>query len=62
MNNELSEIRFKRGEYIFNQGDISETFYVVKTGRVQLSTNVDIEDSNRYPIVNHNLSELNLGK
>ena len=55
MNNELSEIRYKRDEYIFNQGDISETFYIVKTGRVQLSTNVDIEDSNRYPIVRHSL-------
>ena len=51
MNNELSEIRYKRDEHIFSQGDISETLYIVKSGRVQLTTNVDIEDSNRYPIV-----------
>src|SRR5687768_8421228 len=35
----------------YRRGDQAETFYVIKEGKVNVETNVEIEKANKWPIV-----------
>lgn len=48
----LTEKTFKPGDYIYKQGDESSVFYIIKKGSVLAETVIDIDEYNRYPIVN----------
>ena len=57
-NKYLTERAYKPGDYIYKQGDESSVFYIIRKGSVLVETIIDIDEYNRYPIVNFTFSIL----
>jgi CRP-like cAMP-binding protein len=53
MSNSLIPSFFKSGEKIFEFNEKSHVFYLLKTGRVELQTYIDLKHKNRWPIAPH---------
>lgn len=51
LNQKFSEVRYHAGDIIYNIGQESEVFYVLKTGRIVIETIIEIEEYHKYPVV-----------
>ncbi|CAG9332721.1 unnamed protein product [Blepharisma stoltei] len=40
---------YQAGEVLFNRGDTSNTFYVIKQGKVEIQVYIDVERQNKWP-------------
>ncbi|MFN8579230.1 MAG: cyclic nucleotide-binding domain-containing protein [Candidatus Sericytochromatia bacterium] len=45
------KIRFSSGDYIFKEGDISDSIYIIFTGRIEVTTKTENKDKINLPIV-----------
>ncbi|CDW71420.1 UNKNOWN [Stylonychia lemnae] len=50
LNKELTEKNYAPGNIVYQQGDESSVFYIIKKGSVVVETVIDIDEYNRYPI------------
>jgi hypothetical protein len=51
LNARFNEVKYQPDDIIFNIGQDSEVFYILKSGRVIVETIIEIEDYHKYPVV-----------
>lgn len=45
------KIKFSSGDYIFKEGDVSDSLYIIFTGRIELTTKTENKDKINLPVV-----------
>jgi hypothetical protein len=51
LNQKFSEVRYHANDIIYNIGQESDVFYILKTGRIIIETIIEIEEYHKYPVV-----------
>ena len=49
----LIKVEYKTGDIIYEFSDFSQVFYIIRSGKVEIQTFIDIEESNRWPVNCH---------
>lgn len=49
----LMKVEYKTGDIIYEFSELSQVFYIIKSGKVEIQTFIDIEESNRWPVNCH---------
>ena len=57
ISNSLVPVHFKAQEIIYEFNSISQVFFLLKTGKVEVQTFINIEEKNRWPISTHTWNE-----
>ena len=53
LNNYLNETNLVADDLIYDIGQDSDVFYILRSGRVTVETIIEIEDYNKYPVVSY---------
>ena len=52
LNQRFNEVKYQPDDIIFNIGQESEVFYILKSGRLIIETIIEIEEYNKFPVGN----------